>query len=68
MCPLFLPIAILTENTVPRYASIAPLFEEYELTAAFENHDHTYKRTHRIRDGWWIPRGVLYLGDGAWEH
>lgn len=43
-----------------------PLFEEYELTAAFENHDHTYKRTHRIRDGVVDSRGVLYLGDGAW--
>lgn len=43
-----------------------PLFDEYDLTAAFENHDHAYKRTHRIRDGLLDPNGVLYMGDGAW--
>lgn len=43
-----------------------PLFEEFSLTAAFEHHDHTYKRTYRLRDGQIDPHGVLYLGDGAW--
>lgn len=36
-----------------------PLFEKYGLTAAFEHHDHAYKRTRSLH-------GVLYLGDGGW--
>ncbi|WPJ96782.1 metallophosphoesterase family protein [Coraliomargarita algicola] len=46
----------------------APLFDEFGLTVAFENHDHTFKRSHLIKneapttDG----TGTLYLGDGCW--
>lgn len=43
-----------------------PLFDKYGLTAAFENHDHAYKRTHLIKEGKVSPEGVLYVGDGAW--
>jgi hypothetical protein len=43
-----------------------PLFEKYGLTAAFENHDHTYKRTHLIKKNEIDPTGVLYMGDGCW--
>ncbi|MCC5806993.1 MAG: metallophosphoesterase [Opitutales bacterium] len=43
-----------------------PLFESHDIAVAFENHDHTYKRTVPIRDGEQHPRGVVYLGDGAW--
>lgn len=43
-----------------------PLFEKYGLLAAFENNDHTYKRTHPIVQGRVQAKGVLYLGDGAW--
>ncbi len=43
-----------------------PVFDEFGLTAAFEHHDHTYKRTFPIRHGNVDPQGVLYLGDGAW--
>jgi hypothetical protein len=32
---------------------------------AFENHDHTYKRTYPIRNGEVDPTGVVYMGDGA---
>lgn len=42
------------------------LFEEFHLLAAFEHHDHAYKRTHLIKDGKVSPDGVLYLGDGGW--
>jgi hypothetical protein len=44
-----------------------PLFEKYHLTAAFENHDHAYKRSYPILAGQ-IDRknGVMYIGDGAW--
>lgn len=43
-----------------------PLFEKYKLNAAFENHDHTYKRSHLIKEGKVDPEGVLYMGDGSW--
>ena len=44
-----------------------PLFEEYDnVRVAFENHDHTYKRTHPILDGQVDEDGVVYIGDGAW--
>ncbi len=43
-----------------------PLFEKYGLDTAFENHNHAYKRTYRIKGGKRDPKGVQYLGDGAW--
>jgi hypothetical protein len=43
-----------------------PLFEENGVKFAFENHDHTYKRTHPIRGGAVADDGIVYLGDGAW--
>lgn len=45
------------------------LFDKYELTTAFENHDHTMKRTKPLRDNKVaanINEGTLYLGDGCW--
>jgi hypothetical protein len=42
-----------------------PLFDRYELMAAFENHDHVFKRSHPIRGDRVDPTGTLYLGDGA---
>jgi hypothetical protein len=41
------------------------LFDRYELMAAFENHDHVFKRSHPIRGDRVDPTGTLYLGDGA---
>ncbi|GAB5411135.1 MAG: hypothetical protein ChlgKO_02490 [Chlamydiales bacterium] len=43
-----------------------PLFDQYHLTLAFENDNHTYKRTHPIKNEQIDPAGTLYLGDGAW--
>jgi hypothetical protein len=42
-----------------------PLFERYSLHAAFENHEHAYKRTHTLVDGVEHPDGVVYFGDGS---
>ena len=58
-------------NPNSKYCALArkcwvPLFEKYNLTAAFEHHDHNYKRSYPIRNGKIDPTGVLYLGDGAW--
>jgi hypothetical protein len=36
-----------------------PLFRQNGVQAAFENHNHTYKRTYP-------QNGVIYLGDGSW--
>lgn len=45
-----------------------PVFEKTGLTAAFENHDHAYKRTMPILNNKpaKLHEGVIYLGDGAW--
>lgn len=44
-----------------------PLFDRHGLTAAFENHDHTFKRTHPLRGDRVVETGgTLYFGDGAW--
>lgn len=43
-----------------------PLFEASQIKIAFENHDHTYKRTEPIRNGAVAADGIVYLGDGAW--
>lgn len=43
-----------------------PIFEYFGLNAAFENHDHAYKRTHPLRNGRIDPTGVVYMGDGGW--
>lgn len=45
-----------------------PLFDRFGLDVAFEHDDHTYKRTHPLRDGSRVSEdeGVVYVGDGAW--
>jgi hypothetical protein len=43
-----------------------PIFDRYRLTAAFENHDHDYKRTFPLQNGKIAKKGVVYIGDGAW--
>ena len=43
-----------------------PLFEQFGVRVAFENHDHAYKRTYPIRAGRRDSTGVVYIGDGAW--
>ncbi|MBB65587.1 MAG: hypothetical protein CMO81_11055 [Waddliaceae bacterium] len=43
-----------------------PLFEKYHLHAAFEHHEHSYKRTPPISNEAIDENGVIYIGDGAW--
>lgn len=43
-----------------------PLFDEFGVKVAFENHDHAFKRTYPIRGHRIDSDGVVYLGDGAW--
>jgi len=44
------------------------LFDKYEIDLAFENHDHTFKVTHPLKDGKIVRKGDgrIYLGDGCW--
>jgi len=44
----------------------SPLFERYHLSAAFEHHNHAYKRTYPIKAGRIDSDGIVYLGDGSW--
>jgi len=41
------------------------VFDKHHLTAAFEHHDHAFKRTHLLREEKVDPTGTLYLGDGC---
>jgi hypothetical protein len=43
----------------------APLFDRHRVAIAFENHDHTLKRSVPLRGGRPADDGVLYLGDGC---
>ena len=44
----------------------SPLFDKSNIDIVFENHDHLFHRSKRIRAGKADPTGVLYLGDGCW--
>lgn len=42
-----------------------PLFDQYELTAGFEHHEHSFKRTKPLRNNEVAERGTIYVGDGC---
>ena len=44
----------------------APLFDQFHLTAAFEHHDHVFKRSKPLKANAVDPQGTLYVGDGCW--
>lgn len=62
--PSFYPY--LSETPVQVRTHWCPLFDTYQLTAAFENHSHTYKKTYPLRNQQIDPKGVVYFGDGCW--
>jgi hypothetical protein len=43
-----------------------PVVEADPVSIIFEHHDHTYKRTRRMRDGRVDAGGLLFVGDGNW--
>jgi len=43
-----------------------PLFEKHNIDVVLEHHDHTFKRTHPMKDGHVDKNGIVYLGDGSW--
>ncbi len=62
--PSFYPYQATTPKKIRK--NWVPLFEKYHLLAAFEHHNHAFKRTHPIKDNQIDPEGVVYIGDGAW--
>lgn len=42
-----------------------PLFDEHKISVAFENHDHTFKRTKPLKNSIVSAEGTVYLGDGC---
>lgn len=47
-------------------ANWCSLFNAYPLTAVFENHNHTYKKTFPIQNNEISDKGTIYFGDGCW--
>merc|ERR1712060_92831 len=45
-------------------AKFVPLFDEYIVQIAFENHVHAFKRTVPMQDHQANANGTIYLGDG----
>ena len=43
-----------------------PLFDQYQLHAAFEDHNHTFKKTFPLRNNQIDEQGTIYFGDGCW--
>ena len=43
-----------------------PSFDKHRLSAAFEHHEHTFKRTHRLKGNKVDKTGTVFFGDGAW--
>ncbi len=43
-----------------------PLFEKHNVDIVLEHHDHTFKRTHPLKDGMIDKGGLIFLGDGSW--
>lgn len=43
-----------------------PLFEKHGVKISFEHDNHTFKKTHPLRNGKIDPEGILYVGDGSW--
>jgi hypothetical protein len=43
-----------------------PLFERHNVDVVLEHHDHTFKRTHPLKNGLVDRDGIVYLGDGSW--
>ena len=71
---------LIVANHVPAYPSYrpsdgtgsgnrqhwVPLFEKHNVDFVLEHHDHTFKRTHPLRNGHIDRDGIVYLGDGSW--
>lgn len=43
-----------------------PIFDKYNLTIAWENHNHVFKKTVPIQNYTSSSIGPVYIGEGAW--
>jgi hypothetical protein len=65
--PAYPSVRAYNSDTSPQVREFwVPIFENFGLHAAFEHHDHAYKRSYPILNGRPDPKGVLYIGDGGW--
>jgi hypothetical protein len=56
------------ESVIPKKIRThwTPLFDRYGISAAFENHSHTFKKTYPLKANQKDPNGIIYFGDGSW--
>lgn len=45
--------------------AFCPLFDDYDVSFAFEHHSHAFKVTHPIKHNTINEEGTIYLGDGC---
>ncbi len=43
-----------------------PILEASKVRTVFEHHDHAFKRTKALKGGIEDPKGITFIGDGAW--
>lgn len=55
-----------TDNSAAIRKHWCPLFEQFGISAAFEHHDGTYKRTIPMKAERGARDGITYFGDGCW--
>eukprot|EP01095_Lingulamoeba_sp_RSL-Kostka_P008325 TRINITY_DN2753_c0_g1_i1.p1 TRINITY_DN2753_c0_g1~~TRINITY_DN2753_c0_g1_i1.p1 ORF type:complete len:792 (-),score=185.99 TRINITY_DN2753_c0_g1_i1:248-2623(-) len=66
-CPMYPVISPLGDILVTEIRnSWLDLFDKYGVDIAFEHHDHSYKRTYKLKGGAVNKNGTVYIGDGAW--
>jgi len=64
--PLYPGSRAITDLPIPHLRDIwLPLFDQYHLKIAFENHDHVYLRSKPMFGDVENDNGTLYIGDGA---
>jgi hypothetical protein len=64
--PLYPGSRSITTDPIPNLrTNWMPVFDQYHLKIAFENHDHVFMRSKNLVNGVENVNGTLYIGDGA---
>jgi len=66
--PIYSACGLLEENLARQINAIlhwVPLFDNYRVITAYENHVHAFKRTKPIRGNYVTENGTVYLGEGC---
>ena len=67
--PLYPSSPSMDMSIVPEALGVkywVPIFDEYSVMTAFENHVHSFKRTNPLSCSLSSPAGTVYVGDGQW--